>query len=676
MSQEKEEWSFTAAGGTGPRKKTRFNLLLLEHGEYYFQDYSVNYLPQARNMLPLPSNTGTLTSKGNVQIRGRLKLCSRGLLFEPADVSLPCVKYPFRSMDMPLTPAGAGRAAALRFGGAGAVKGHGALRYSEEGGLEGVFTMYCSSTMEMKANNRVGPYVYRRRGDTPTADGPATLGVGRATPDGDSGNPFVSPSWLFTFELLHTPLADFLAEAQRLREIALAVRAKGHAHEAALLSGVLSERVEGVLARGFDTFHLVDFREALLMDAPVQVGRITPLLRNPGCLMVTDKRVYFQPAEVNNVGEQMASFELARLKQLFKRRHMLRHTALELLLEDKTSGYFDFRSREERDQVFALIMQQPGVGQRVTRSMDVEAELRRWQRGEIDNYQYLAFLNTAADRSVNDLTQYPVYPWVISDYTSETLDLDDPATYRDLSKPIGALNAQRLEYFKQRLVSMPDPGAPPPRPPPLRAAPHVRMHAAALHEGQGIPPPFLYGTHYSTPGYVLFFLVRTAPEHMLCLQNGRFDAADRMFYSMASTWESVFANHADLKELIPEFYAGSGKFLGNTDDLQLGVTQTGQRLGDVELPPWARSGRDFIARCRAALESAHVSARLHLWIDLIFGCKQRGAAALDADNLFYHLTYEGNVDLDAIDDPRERAALESQARAAAVAARGGSADLP
>ena len=34
----------------------------------------------------------------------------------------------------------------------------------------------------------------------------------------------------------------------------------------------------------------------------------------------------------------------------------------------------------------------------------------------------------------------------------------------------------------------------------------------------GVPPKFLYGTHYSTPGYVLFYLVRAAPEYMLCLQ--------------------------------------------------------------------------------------------------------------------------------------------------------------
>lgn len=51
--------------------------------------------------------------------------------------------------------------------------------------------------------------------------------------------------------------------------------------------------------------------------------------------------------------------------------------------------------------------------------------------------------------------------------------------FRDLSRPIGALNAERLDYFRTRMSNMPDP---------------------ELHPGQGIPPPFLYGTHYSTPG--------------------------------------------------------------------------------------------------------------------------------------------------------------------------------
>ena len=59
------------------------------------------------------------------------------------------------------------------------------------------------------------------------------------------------------------------------------------------------------------------------------------------------------------------------------------------------------------------------------------------------NFEYLMHLNTIAGRSYNDITQYPIFPWIIADYTSENINLRDPATYRDLSKPVGALNADR-----------------------------------------------------------------------------------------------------------------------------------------------------------------------------------------------------------------------------------------
>ncbi len=32
------------------------------------------------------------------------------------------------------------------------------------------------------------------------------------------------------------------------------------------------------------------------------------------------------------------------------------------------------------------------------------------------------------------------------------------------------------------------------------------------------PPPFLYGCHYSSPGYVVFYLMRSDPQLMLRLQ--------------------------------------------------------------------------------------------------------------------------------------------------------------
>lgn len=84
----------------------------------------------------------------------------------------------------------------------------------------------------------------------------------------------------------------------------------------------------------------------------------------------------------------------------------------------------------------------------------------------------------------------------------------------------------------------------------------------------------------------------------------------------------------------------------------------GERVDDVILPTWAKSAEDFIDKHMRALESEHVSAHLHQWIDLIFGAKQKGAAAEEALNVFFYCTYEGAVDLDAISDPMERKCLE------------------
>ena len=46
----------------------------------------------------------------------------------------------------------------------------------------------------------------------------------------------------------------------------------------------------------------------------------------------------------------------------------------------------------------------------------------------------------------------------------------------------------------------------------------------------------------------------------------------------------------------------------------------------------------------------------------MFGCRQRGAAAVEAQNVFYHLTYEGAVDIEAIADPVMKAAAVEQIR--------------
>jgi hypothetical protein len=79
---------------------------------------------------------------------------------------------------------------------------------------------------------------------------------------------------------------------------------------------------------------------------------------------------------------------------------------------------------------------------------------KKWQSGELSNFEYLMHLNMLAGRSFHDLTQYPVMPWVVADYESTVLDLNSPTTFRDLSQPMGALGAARAAQFKERYESL------------------------------------------------------------------------------------------------------------------------------------------------------------------------------------------------------------------------------
>ena len=150
----------------------------------------------------------------------------------------------------------------------------------------------------------------------------------------------------------------------------------------------------------------------------------------------------------------------------------------------------------------------------------------------------------------------------------------------------------------------------------------------------------------------------------MILQDGRFDHADRLFHSVEETYEHIVetGNTSDVKELVPEAYYHP-ELLLNKNDFPLGTRQVasssmhstalgahactasmhacsctatpppqqecclwqdGSRVGDVVLPPWAKeSPHEFIRVQRAALESEHVSAHLHEWIDLIFGIRQQ-----------------------------------------------------
>ncbi|KAJ4817326.1 hypothetical protein LUZ62_029892 [Rhynchospora pubera] len=355
----------------------------------------------------------------------------------------------------------------------------------------------------------------------------------------------------------------------------------------------------------------------------------------------------------SNLPHPWHMWKLDSVHELLKRDYQLRPVAIEIFSMDGCNDLLVFH-KKEREEVFKNLIvmnlprnsmldttisgsskQEASEGGRLSRFY-AKSFMKRWQNGEISNFQYLMHLNTLAGRGYSDLTQYPVFPWVLSDYESDELDLSNPQTFRKLDKPMGCQTPEGEEEFRKRYESWDDPDV----------------------------PKFHYGSHYSSAGIVLFYLLRLPPfsgENQK-LQGGSFDHADRLFNSIRDTWHSAAgkSNTSDVKELIPEFYY-MPEFLENRFNLDLGEKQSGEKVGDVILPPWARgSVREFIRKHREALESDYVSENLHHWIDLIFGYKQRGKAAEDAVNVFYHYTYEGNVDIDAVTDLTMKASILAQ----------------
>ncbi|XP_041515369.1 lipopolysaccharide-responsive and beige-like anchor protein isoform X1 [Microtus oregoni] len=420
---------------------------------------------------------------------------------------------------------------------------------------------------------------------------------------------------------------------------------------------------EALLEGDDDTLSSVDEKDLENLAGPVSLSTpaqlVAPSVVVRGTLSVTSSELYFEVDEEDPNFKKIDPKILAyteglhgkwlftEIRSIFSRRYLLQNTALEIFMANRVAVMFNFPDPATVRKVVNYLPR-VGVGtsfglpQTRRISLSTPRQLfkasnmtQRWQHREISNFEYLMFLNTIAGRGYNDLNQYPVFPWVITNYESEELDLTLPSNFRDLSKPVGALNPKRAAFFAERFESWEDDQV----------------------------PKFHYGTHYSTASFVLAWLLRIEPftTYFLNLQGGKFDHADRTFSSVSRAWRNSQRDTSDIKELIPEFYYLPEMFV-NFNNYNLGVMDDGTVVSDVELPPWAKTSEEFVRINRLALESEFVSCQLHQWIDLIFGYKQQGPEAVRALNVFYYLTYEGAVSLNSITDPVLREAVEAQIR--------------
>ncbi|XP_031384757.1 protein GFS12 isoform X2 [Punica granatum] len=218
---------------------------------------------------------------------------------------------------------------------------------------------------------------------------------------------------------------------------------------------------------------------------------------------------------------------------------------------------------------------------KVSGSVDWHSEFKRWWSGELSNFEYLLVLNKLAGRRWGDHTFHPVMPWVID--FSTLPDENSDAGWRDLSKSKWRLAKGDEQLDFTYLTS---------------EIPH-HVSDECLSELA-----------------VCSYKARRLPLSVLRL-------AVRSVYEpneYPSTMQRLYQWTPD--ECIPEFYFDPQIF----NSIHSGMT-------NLAIPSWASSPEEFIKMHRDALESERVSRQLHMWIDVTFGYKMSGEAAVAAKNV-------------------------------------------
>eukprot|EP00743_Colponemidia_sp_Colp-15_P011468 GILK01012798.1.p1 GENE.GILK01012798.1~~GILK01012798.1.p1 ORF type:complete len:1374 (-),score=245.12 GILK01012798.1:23-4144(-) len=198
----------------------------------------------------------------------------------------------------------------------------------------------------------------------------------------------------------------------------------------------------------------------------------------------------------------------------------------------------------------------------------------QWCTGKLSNFDYLMALNVLAGRVKGNPSFHPVFPWVIDFTASDGL-------LRDLTKSKFRLSKgdEQLDFTFQS------------------SSPHH------------ITDPL------SEISYHIYMARRMPKEVLQRVVRTRFEPNE---YPVSMT--RIYQWACD--EAIPEFYSDPTVFKSIHPDLP-----------DLALPDWALDASDFIQKHRMALESDKVSSMLHHWIDLVFGYKLSGTAAVEAKNV-------------------------------------------
>ena len=344
------------------------------------------------------------------------------------------------------------------------------------------------------------------------------------------------------------------------------------------------------------------------------------------------------------------------IKYIIKKRYYYKRKAFEFFTFLNKSYYFSFTNFNQRTDALKLIFSfienkreiildlkeikekedlVVCIENTLTKKLKNEKfshKLENWVNWKMSNFELLSWLNFFSSRSYVDLTQYPVFPWIIKNYKDDVISLEKD--FRDLDSPMGMLEIEDKKSKERKKKCLEEY---------MNESNFFKLHKRH------------YGSHYSNPIYVSHYLMRLFPQAVISieLQGAGFDDPNRLFFSVGNSFLSSATQQGDVRELIPEFYYLPEMFI-NLNNLNFGLRSDElknlYKIDDVELPLWAENPYDFVLKMKDSLESEEISYRLNDWFDLIFGYKQKGVPAEIAGNLFDNNSYEDVINIDNVEN--------------------------
>ena len=290
-------------------------------------------------------------------------------------------------------------------------------------------------------------------------------------------------------------------------------------------------------------------------------------------------------------------FEDIRL--ILSRIYFYRNSALEIFTETK-SYYFNFVSEEKRESLFITFMYPCGnsyfpiningnlIGYMKLNKKIIEKNKydnlidkennfieffsNQTSRGELCEmciFDIIILLNLIANRSFNDLYQYPIFPLLyffdVNKRLSVIRDMKEHIGFQESTENSKVRKAQFLKSYEETINEINE-----------SETNKDNLIMNELH---------CFNTHYSNNIYTSNYLIRLFPYSFIAieLQGNGFDNPNRLFYSIDETFNNISKQKSDLRELIPEFFY-LPEMLVNINSINFNKRANGELVDDVIMP--------------------------------------------------------------------------------------------